>query len=380
METLTNLPSAVPRKKLAFAYDYMSRRVEKTVSTNDSGSWILDSGFSLTYDGWNLIQEQLTSNASHLTNSYVWGLDLSGTLQGAGGIGGLLSSTTQQPSNSTTAFYLFDANGNVGQLVSTNGSILARYEYDPYGKLIKDVADVSVRNNPFRFSTKYADSETGLLYYGYRYYIPEIGRWLSRDPIGERGGRNLYRFVKNRPILRVDIFGLCEIGSTKNEQCEAKIYPWTSTPDLQTVKDELLDAIGTIEALNRLMDLAKISIAAGKSIIDAISEAAEQMNEDGWSLDAGEVAKKAKKVFDEGHGNAGGWFLSTRIKYEVCVCGQLWGTKWVDKTSAWKQFSMGVNGDFGSYDSAFQNKWEAYGRVGKACADHSAEFKGEKIP
>jgi len=184
MQTLDTLPSSVPRLKLAFAYDYMSRRIGKTVSANSS--FIIQTS-SFVYDGWNLISELSTANGQLSTNSYVWGLDLSGTLQGAGGIGGLLASTTQQSSNSTTAFFSYDANGNVGQLVSTNGSILARYEYDPYGKLIKDVADATVRSNPFRFSTKNLDSESGLYYYGYRQYSPEIGRWLSRDPIGEEG-------------------------------------------------------------------------------------------------------------------------------------------------------------------------------------------------
>ncbi|MEI7881587.1 MAG: RHS repeat-associated core domain-containing protein, partial [bacterium] len=211
METLTNLPSAIPRLKLAFAYDYMSRRIGKTVSTNSS--FIIQTS-SFLYDGWNLISELSTANGLLSTNSYVWGLDLSGSLQGAGGIGGLLASTTQQPSNSTTVFYLFDANGNVGQLVSTNGSILARYEYDPYGKLIKDVADSSVRSNPFKFSTKYLDAETGLYYYGYRYYQPETGRWLSNDPIGISGGLNQYVFCANNPVNFRDPWGLCEGNST----------------------------------------------------------------------------------------------------------------------------------------------------------------------
>jgi RHS repeat-associated protein len=52
-----------------------------------------------------------------------------------------------------------------------------------------------------------------LCYYGYRYYDPETGRWPSRDPIGERGGLNLYGFVRNRPINRLDILGL----STKTD-------------------------------------------------------------------------------------------------------------------------------------------------------------------
>jgi RHS repeat-associated protein len=208
METFTNLPSSVPRLKLSFAYDYMSRRISKTVSTFESEIWNQKSQIHFVYDGWNLISELSTANGLLYTNTYVWGLDLSGTLQGAGGIGGLLSSTTQQPSNTTTAFYTFDANGNVGQLVATNGSILARYEYDPYGKLIKDVADVSVRNNPFRFSTKNLDSETGLNYYGFRYYMPDVGRWASRDPIEEEGGIALYVFILNDPMNLTDPRGL----------------------------------------------------------------------------------------------------------------------------------------------------------------------------
>ena len=62
--------------------------------------------------------------------------------------------------------------------------------------------------NPFRFSTKYQDDETDLVYYGYRYYNASTGRWLSRDPIGEKGGANLYGFVRNEPNSHYDIRGL----------------------------------------------------------------------------------------------------------------------------------------------------------------------------
>ena len=57
------------------------------------------------------------------------------------------------------------------------------------------------------FSTKYQDKETGLLYYGFRYYSPEMGRWLNRDPIQERGGVNVYIFVANNSIGFVDLLG-----------------------------------------------------------------------------------------------------------------------------------------------------------------------------
>lgn len=92
----------------------------------------------------------------------------------------------------------------------------ARYEYDAFGKLLRATGPLAFAN-PFRFSTKYQDDETGLLYYGYRYYDPDTGRWLNRDPIAERGGLNLYTFVHNNPLDIVDILGLScrEIGSYK---------------------------------------------------------------------------------------------------------------------------------------------------------------------
>ncbi len=61
--------------------------------------------------------------------------------------------------------------------------------------------------NPFRFSTKYCDDESGYLNYGFRFYSPETGRWLNRDPIGEEGGLNLYGFVGNDGMNGWDFLG-----------------------------------------------------------------------------------------------------------------------------------------------------------------------------
>ena len=86
-------------------------------------------------------------------------------------------------------------------------SVDTEFEYGPFGELIRATGEKKDVFN-FRFSTKYEDAETGLLYYGYRYYNAETGRWLSRDPIGELGGLNLYGFVGNDGINFFDPFGL----------------------------------------------------------------------------------------------------------------------------------------------------------------------------
>jgi RHS repeat-associated protein len=84
----------------------------------------------------------------------------------------------------------------------------------PFGEVVCKTG-VMATANPVRFSTKYQDDETDLLYYRYRYYNASPGRWLSRDPKAELGGKNIYTFLKNLPIDRVDVLGLGEFVMTE---------------------------------------------------------------------------------------------------------------------------------------------------------------------
>ncbi|UDQ98399.1 RHS repeat-associated core domain-containing protein [Lentisphaerota bacterium WC36G] len=101
--------------------------------------------------------------------------------------------------------YIADGNKNITQLIDmSSGSIANRYDYSPFGQLIADVETVE---NPFKFSSEFHDEESGLVYYNYRYYNPTTGKWLNRDPIQEKGGLNIYGFVNNQPITKVDNLG-----------------------------------------------------------------------------------------------------------------------------------------------------------------------------
>ncbi len=192
-----------------YLYDYMSRRYRKIVSgvTNN-----------FVYDGWNLIWE--TSSAG-VTNTYVWGLDLSGTQQGAGGIGGLLSVTR----NGATYYPCYDANGNITEYVDASGAVVAHRDYDAYGNTVASSGPM-VNDFSFWFSSKYLDQETGLYYFGYRFYMPVIGRWGSRDPIGLSGGLNLYQFVGDSPANKVDPVGLLanDMPRVSAPCCGGRIY------------------------------------------------------------------------------------------------------------------------------------------------------------
>ena len=168
--------------------------------------------------------------ASHgvarLHRSYAWGLDASGTLTGAGGVGGLLLTSHHTPqadgsTQVTTLAPLYDFNGNVLAYADVaTSTITHRIEYDPFGQeLSLDTllpGEGAAEAPRFRFSTKYTDGETGLVYYGYRSYSPELGRWVNRDPIEEEGGINLYGMVGNDAVNRVDVLGLREVYYLRN--------------------------------------------------------------------------------------------------------------------------------------------------------------------
>jgi RHS repeat-associated protein len=221
------------RTKLQFAYDYAGRRVRKQVFAwvNATASWAPQSDTRFLYDGWNLVAEFSASTSAstssfNLLRSYVWGLDLSGSSQGAGGVGGLLQVSVLLPSP-FTLLPSYDGNGNILCLVdSATGTRLAEYEYGPFGEPLKATGSAATAN-PFRFSTKYTDSETGLLYYGLRYYNPSTGRWPSRDPIEEAGGVNLYGFLNNAPVSGVDYLGLKLSVDTDYDPAFARDIRWS---------------------------------------------------------------------------------------------------------------------------------------------------------
>ena len=208
------LPSMV-KKRLEFVYDASGRRIAKTVFAWQNGAWTLEKATAFLYDGWNLVGEFALSQSNgtvtqSLVRSYTWGLDLSGSFQGAGGVGGLLGSFSTANGTPAVTFPVYDGNGNVLAMVDATGLAVASYEYDPFGKtLLKSGSSADA--NLFRFSTKYFDVELSLYYYGYRHYAPEMGAWLSRDPIAENGGINLYAFVKNSTIGCFDILGLANL-------------------------------------------------------------------------------------------------------------------------------------------------------------------------
>jgi RHS repeat-associated protein len=192
------------------------------------------------YDGWRVIQERNSSGTPVV--SYTRGTDLSGSMEGAGGIGGLLARSHGYSAGnwSTHSYYHADGNGNITYLLNAGQSMVANYKYDAYGNTLASSGSLAGANN-YRFSSKERISVqdiygSELYYYGYRFYQPSLQRWLTRDPLDELGFDlilvismemsvanagdptppdaymvelfNQYAFVLNSPTATVDVFGL----------------------------------------------------------------------------------------------------------------------------------------------------------------------------
>jgi RHS repeat-associated protein len=223
IETRADAATGMPRQRLEFAYDAQGRRIRKAVyqletSNLEPATWVLKNDLRFLYEGlsWNLAAEiemspgLPVSSSPRLVRAYAWGTDISGTITGAGGVGGLLF--VQRAGNVAEA-PCHDGNGNISAYVRVaTGAVTSRHDYDAFGRPVwnelEGTGGRQMAASPFGFSTKYTDVETGWCYYGYRFYSPELGRWPSEDPIGEQGGINLYGMVANDPVNSSDELGL----------------------------------------------------------------------------------------------------------------------------------------------------------------------------
>ena len=255
--TGTDIPAAtVPATSLEFGYDGFGRRIRKKVHTQPYGSstWTLVSWEAFVYDGWNMVTAYNLTSASApapgsgtlggvvagIKQNYIWGPDTGSKLdaredwQAAGGVGGLLAGLYINPRTGGDSVRIPAMNhmGNVLNVdwgdVYTGGAwyngTAHIYDYDAFGKEVRSTTYYGIADSfPFRYSTKYTDGETGLNYYGYRYYDPAKGRWLNRDPSEERGGLNLSGWSFNNPLNSYDYLGL---RPEWNHDLPQQFKPW----------------------------------------------------------------------------------------------------------------------------------------------------------
>ncbi len=177
-------------------YYYLGSKLDLVRKYRDG---VLDQEHRYLYDGSLMVQERDALNK--VVAELTWGL------HNGGGIGRLLDLNQGGAHYS----YLYDGKGNVTGMLDSADKVATTYQYDPFGVPLASTGSLA---QPMQFSTKAYDPETGLSYYGFRFYSPHMGRWLTRDPVGEFGGLNLYGFARNNPVNFMDPFGLDDMGCT----------------------------------------------------------------------------------------------------------------------------------------------------------------------
>ena len=176
----------------AYAYDSFGRRIQKGLSPQGTVPEIT----TYVYDGDQIIAEY--DNSGNLTTKYIFGPGIDEPV--------LMTKGGQ------SYYYHFDGLGSVTSLTNSTGSTGESYTYDAFGKpLIKNASGTPLTassiGNRYMFTGREYDAETGLYFYRARYYSPELGRFLQRDPVGYIADLNLYTYCSNNSPNLTDPFG-----------------------------------------------------------------------------------------------------------------------------------------------------------------------------
>ena len=271
------------RMKEEWSYLPDGRWSQRIVSKWISDAYVAQFTNKFVWDG--KVLTAIADQTNGLVMSFLRGTDLSGTMQGAGGAGGLLAVSFK---TNGTHFAAFDGNGNVAGLVSAaDGSTSANYEYGPFGEAVRITGPVG-KLNPIRFSTQFADDVRNITKYLYREYIPSTGTWPNHDPLNEIGfqalnpsrrsfdrshEKNLYNYVNNDPEGKFDVLGLSAADVKAitdafwklfDEMCKSKKccpemgwrqnMPWSSTMGCKKQADNVQNMLQNLLSPNKTDD------------------------------------------------------------------------------------------------------------------------------
>ncbi|WP_049216524.1 RHS repeat domain-containing protein, partial [Serratia marcescens] len=182
-----------------YHYDALGRRSRKVVRYKGK----IEQTTRFLWQGYRLLQEQRDDGSRRS-----WSYDPASPWSPLAAL--------EQAGDSRSAdiyWYHTDLNSAPLEVTDAAGNLCWSGQYDTFGKLQgQTVAGAAKRQGaqyqqPLRYAGQYQDDESGLHYNLFRYYEPEVGRFTTQDPIGLRGGLNLYQYAPN-PLMWVDPFGL----------------------------------------------------------------------------------------------------------------------------------------------------------------------------
>lgn len=199
--------------KVSYTYDSLSRRLSKTLFSKNNDHWNEIDFVNFIYCG----DKEIGSMNSKGTIEYLRVLNPEKSSE--------IGSSIAIEINSELFAPIHDLQGSIVTLVNaTTAKIKECYRYTAFGKekiYNEDKIEIDSfdATNPYRFCSKRKDNESGLIYFGKRYYSPELARWISLDRAGFIDGLNRYTYVHNNPLSNVDHFGFFSFSSFWQKIC-----------------------------------------------------------------------------------------------------------------------------------------------------------------
>jgi RHS repeat-associated protein len=231
-------------RQIAFAYDPFGRRIKKTVSPSGGG---VGEETTYVYDNQNIILEYDSSN--NIQIRYTHGINIDEPLA--------------MEKNSQVYYYHADGLGSITALSNASGSIVQRYEYDSFGNMT--ITTNGSISQPYTYTAREYDTETGMYFYRARYYDPKAGRFVTKDPISFAGGDvNLYAYVGNNPGNRIDPLGLYDDDPFPPNPYNPGTWPWPDSKCI-TCDDGLVKCLLEIPKPNTIADCLVCSEALSKA-------------------------------------------------------------------------------------------------------------------
>jgi len=197
LSKLTTQPTQVALEDgMEYAYDPFGKRISKTLTKDEIGTDCANNTCPKTtyyvYDKEQIIAEYDSNGAVIRKYTYGRGIDEPLALE----------------KDNQTFYYHNDGLGSITSLTDANGTVVHTYNYEAFGNITIN----GTIKQPFTFTAREYDAETGMYFYRARYYDPKAGRFITKDPIGCKGGYNLYTYVLNNPINKIDPLGLAGCG------------------------------------------------------------------------------------------------------------------------------------------------------------------------
>lgn len=261
--TSTQITRSNKTKEITFTYDPFGRRISKTIVKDEMGTEcqspkICPRTTNYVYDNQNIILEY--DQNSNVITRYIHGPGIDEPLS--------------MEKDNQVYYYHAEGLGSITALTDAEGNIIQSYDYDAFGSITSTVNITQ----PYTYTDREYDQETGMYFYRARYYDPKVGRFVTKDPIGFAGGDvNLYTYVRNNPVNYIDPAGLKWLRGESDKAAMGSDYAGSkmlrpNSPFFTFIERYVPNTYETSKIHDAMLDILGIQDPFSNPITRAVSE------------------------------------------------------------------------------------------------------------